>query len=572
MMRSRMRDDRGAIEEYKKAIALDAEYPNAHNNLGLIYLETGNLGGAIAEFREAKRLSPDDPEFRQNLGSALMRRDPGAAIVELRELENKFPDFEVCHICLGNGLLWQGDAKGAEAEYRLAIKIDPADPRGHVGLGDIEEKLKNYDAALEEYHAAEKLDAEDADAFKSAGKLLLEKKDFAGAAAELKQAEAVGQSSWEIHELYGKALAGNGQIDLAIAEFKEAVALDARQGQVMSEMAAELEKKGDWLGAMEQYRRGALADASRLSKAQPGEPTPIYEPSPQKQYQEAKARFADHLVELRTAGKKDEAAELEKRVAMLDTSAGTLEKVQEAVQTGDAAIRERRVEDAETAYKEAVTLAEQLPPGDENLITALGRLGNTYGMKQDWDGAEAAFHRQLTIIEKTFGAGNSRSTEPLFFLGRVEGMRKNYVEAANYFSRALDINLKSFGENSTRTADSLRAMAGIYEVQGQYDKAEPFLLRAVKGSEIGAGPDNNLTLMPLWGLCDMYDRWGKPEKSQPCWHRATGIMEKQVGVDSPQLAQSLTNEAGALRKLGRNGEAQELEERVVKIQKTAAVQ
>jgi tetratricopeptide (TPR) repeat protein len=502
-----------------------------------------------------------------------MRQEPRTAVKEFREMEKRFPDFEICHVCLGHGLAWDNDLKGAEEEFRKAIKLDPSDANPHAGLGDIRVKEKNFDAALEEYRIAERLDPSDPDAFKSAGKVLLEeKKDFAGAAAELKQAESVGQSNWEVHELYGKALAGNGQGDLAIAEFKEAVALDPRQGQVMSEIAVELEKKGDWAGALEQYRRGADADENRISKVQPGESAWFYDPSPRKQYTEAKARFADHLVALRTAGKKDEAAELEKRVAMMGAAAGTVEKVQEAMHAGDDAMHQHHAEEAEKAFKAAVELAENLPPGDENMILALGRLGNAYGMLQKYDDAEAAFHRQLTIIEKTFGPGYPRVTEPLRFLGSIAAGRKKYAEAESYFSRELQVNLGAFGENSTRTADSLRAMAGLYMVQGQWDKAEPYLLRAVKGSEVAGGPDDNLTLVAVWGLCDLYDRWGKPEKSQPCWHRATGIMEKTEGMNSPALKDSLMSEANALRKLGRNGEAQTLEERVVNIQKAAATQ
>jgi hypothetical protein len=132
----------------------------------------------------------------------------------------------------------------------------------------------------------------------------------------------------------------------------------------------------------------------------------------------------------------------------------------------------------------------------------------------------------------------------------------------------LHINASELGAAS----ESLRAMAGLYELQQQWEKAEPYLVRAVKGSEVAAGPDDNMTLVPLWGLCDLYDRWGKPEKSQPCWHRATGIMEKVQGENSPALKDSLMSEANALRKLGRNGEAQALEERVVNIQKAAATQ
>jgi len=109
-------------------------------------------------------------------------------------------------------------------------------------------------------------------------------------------------------------------------------------------------------------------------------------------------------------------------------------------------------------------------------------------------------------------------------------------------------------------------------MQEMYEQAEPYVLRAVKASEISAGPDSDMTGRTVTGLCVLYDRWGKPEKSQACWHRATGILEKLEGVNSPMLKNLLMAEANALRKMGRNDDAQKLEERVADIQKTAAVQ
>jgi tetratricopeptide (TPR) repeat protein len=113
-------------------------------------------------------------------------------------------------------------------------------------------------------------------------------------------------------------------------------------------------------------------------------------------------------------------------------------------------------------------------------------------------------------------------------------------------------------------------MAGLYMAQQSWQKAEPYLVRAVKAVEVANGPDDGLVLVPLWGLCDLYDRMGKADQSQPCWHRATGLMEKQVGENSPNLATSLTNEAKALRRLGRNDEAQKLEQRLAQINRTTA--
>lgn len=106
------------------------------------------------------------------------------------------------------------------------------------------------------------------------------------------------------------------------------------------------------------------------------------------------------------------------RAHMLETSADTLEKVHGNA-ADEQAFKERRFDEAEKSYKETVALAEHLPPGDENLIVALGRLGNAYGMRQDYTDAEAAFHRQLAIIEKTFGPTSQRMTDPLFFLGSI---------------------------------------------------------------------------------------------------------------------------------------------------------
>jgi tetratricopeptide (TPR) repeat protein len=555
-----------AIAEYKKCIAINPNFAGAHANLGHAYQGKNNLAAAIPEFREAKRLHPNDPAIRQDLASALMKVSPGAAIVELQELEQKFPNFEVCHICLGRALAWKGDTKTAEAEFRKANELDPTDPDGHRGLGSIQENQKNYDAALDEYRAAEKINPADSETHEDIGRVLLAKKDSAAAVEELKQAETLSQTSWSAHDLYGQALEANGQIDLAIGEFKEAIALNPTRAYLMTELGGALEKKGDWVGALEQYRTAVLTNEGVRMKAQPGQTFEECGEECNKQYTAAQGRFADYLVSLKSSGRGAEAAELEKRVDQLNSSAGTLQKVQMALHAGDQAFQERKIEDAEKSYKQAVDLAQTLPPGDENLIVALGRLGNAYGMEQKFTEAAATFHQQLALVEKTFGPGSDRSVEPLRFLGQLAAWQKNYKEAEGYLQRALDINLRMSGDNNPMAVESLRALAGLYEAESDWAKAEPYLLRAVKGEEV-ARPD--MILLPLWGLCDLYDRWGKPDKSQPCWHRATGILETQFGHDSPRLADSLNNEAQALRKLGRKDEAESLEERLAKIRRTA---
>jgi tetratricopeptide (TPR) repeat protein len=55
----------------EQALALDASNPDVHGITGVLLMEEGNLGDAIAEYRTAIRLKPDDAVAHGYLGSAL---------------------------------------------------------------------------------------------------------------------------------------------------------------------------------------------------------------------------------------------------------------------------------------------------------------------------------------------------------------------------------------------------------------------------------------------------------------------------------------------------------------------
>jgi tetratricopeptide (TPR) repeat protein len=553
-----------AIPEYKKAIALDPTNTDTHTNLGNAYRAKGQIGLAISEQREAKRLDPNSPIIRENLASVLMSQNPNEAIAELQEMEKLFPESEVCHLCLARGLLWRGDTKAAEAEFQKAIHLDPSDSQPHMSLGEMHEGNKEFDAALGEFRFAEKLDPNGAEKHLAVGRVLLAKNDAAGAIAELQQAEALSASDPSIHDMYGQALLATKQNDLAISEFKEAVAIDPKQSHWMFELASALEKTGDWIGALEQYKKAALTEAGANRDHRPGD-TVYYTSEAEDGYKAAQERFAEHVKALNFAGKTAEAKNLQDRIQVVDNSGDLASKVQMAIQSGDQAATMHKYEDCEKSYKEAVELAEHLPPGDADMIQALKKLGTLYTFQHNYQDAAAVFHRELAIIEKTYGANSERATDPLYSLAGVAYTQKNYVEEENYFARSLDINLKLFGESSERTEDNFRTMSFALTSQKQWAKAEPYLLRAVKAAETRKGTDSYDVMMSLPLLCDLYDSWNRPDKSQPCWHRTVTLMEAQWGQNEPDVASYIDSEANALRQLGRTGEADQLAQRSAKL-------
>lgn len=553
-----------AISEYKKGLALDSTSADTHTNLGNAYRAKGEIALAISEQREAKRLNPNDPVIRQNLASVLMSQNPNEAIAELQETEKLFPDSAVCHLCLAKGLAWRGDSKAAEVEFQKAIDLDPSNPEPHVGLGGMHEEKKEFDAALGEFRLAEKLDPNEAETHLAVGRVLLAKNDAAGAIVELKQAEALSASDPKIHDIYGQALLATKQNDLAISEFKEAVTLDPQQSHSMFELASALEKNGDWIGALEQYKKAALTEAGINRDHRPGQ-TFYYTTEAEEGYKAAQTRFAEHLKALNIAGKTAEAKELQERLQVMDNSGDLATKVQMAIQSGDQSVTMHKYDDGEKSFKEAVELAGHLPPGDANMIEALKKLGVLYEFTHNYQDATATFHRELAIIEKSYGANSERATDPLYSLASVAYAQKNYVEEEGYFSRSLEINLKLFGESSPRTEDNLRTMAFALISQQQWAKAESYLLRAVKADEVREGPDNYNIMMSLPVLCHLYDSWNRPDKSQPCWQRTVTLMEAQWGQNEPDLALYIDSEAKALRQLGRTSEADQLEQRSSKL-------
>jgi tetratricopeptide (TPR) repeat protein len=512
-------------------------------------------------------LDPKNLHVRRNLGAVLLKGNFNAqAVIEFRELEALAPDSEICHLCLGGALYGSSDFKGAEKEYGIAAKLDPSDSQPHIRLGDLHEFQKNYAAALQEYSLALQLDENSAEAHRGAGRVLLAKKDYANAVPELKQAANLEPSVAISHDLYAQALQATGKTDAAIAEFKQSLSLDAKQPEVRLKLAAVLEKKGDWVGSLDQYRRAALA----------GSTVPlgngifrVISPNPRLQYKDAQERFSQHLASLKAAGKSAEAAKLEAGVATTKAGTGITEKIDAAMQAGSNALMQRQWDEAIRNYKHAVELGDKLQPHDGRLAIALGELGRITMGLQNFTEADTLFHRQLKVSEEVYGAQSPMLGEPLQNLGMMAAYQRDSASAKNYLNHALELNEKTYGENSPGVATSLRMMATPYFIENDFAKAEPLMLRAVKIDQTLYGPDGAEALPNLTVLCSIYDKLAKPEKAAPCQGHLLAILEKQYGTDNPILVPTLTSQATALRSLGRNEEAAKLEQRIKTIQATA---
>ncbi|MBF0537323.1 MAG: protein kinase [Nitrospirae bacterium] len=88
-----------AIGEFRKAIEINPEHANAHNNLGNALKDKGQIDEAIVEFRKAIKINPEHANAHGNLGNALEAKGLiDEAIVEFENFMKYAPPHYAGHV------------------------------------------------------------------------------------------------------------------------------------------------------------------------------------------------------------------------------------------------------------------------------------------------------------------------------------------------------------------------------------------------------------------------------------------------------------------------------------------
>src|SRR3989441_7325309 len=129
------RDWAGAELEFKRAIELNPNYPQAHHWYALYLVWTGRTNEGLAEIRRAQELDPLSLPINMTVGWLLCdanRTDEG--IDQLRKTLEMDPAFVAAHIRLGYCYERKGAYDGAIAEYKRIFDLG-AKSLGIAGLG-----------------------------------------------------------------------------------------------------------------------------------------------------------------------------------------------------------------------------------------------------------------------------------------------------------------------------------------------------------------------------------------------------------------------------------------------------
>ncbi len=161
--RQNKQDNLEAQAYFRRALAIDAQYPQATAALAIAVLNAGYLGwsdNAERNFAEALELAQRavalDPRYpNAHLALALIsmwlgRNDRSAA--EFKEAIRLNPSFAAAHAVLGAVLNFQGQSEEGVASVEKGIRLSPSDSRLFIwlsGLAAAHYQLRHYSQAVE---------------------------------------------------------------------------------------------------------------------------------------------------------------------------------------------------------------------------------------------------------------------------------------------------------------------------------------------------------------------------------------------------------------------------------------
>jgi tetratricopeptide (TPR) repeat protein len=216
-------DLEAAIGQFRRALEIDPFFVEAHNSLAISLAAQGRSEEALEHLRRSLEIDPSDVNTRNALGNILADRgEVEAAIENFHKALQIDPASAMTHYNLGRALARRGDSAGAIAHYRKALEIDPFDADTHNNMALLLANRGEFREAFEQLHQAVQVDPGYVKAYFNLGRISAQQGDFAAAVKYFQEALRIKPGIAEIHEGLARALARLGRQREAIYHYEEA--------------------------------------------------------------------------------------------------------------------------------------------------------------------------------------------------------------------------------------------------------------------------------------------------------------------------------------------------------------
>jgi protein O-mannosyl-transferase len=241
---------------YQKTIAANPECWMAHNNLGIIYAESGRFAEAIRHYEAALAIKPDRFEAHNNLG--LMYVNAARWQDALNHFERAVelnPRSHVSYNSIGTILRNAGRDEEAAAYYHKAVDVNPRYTDGYNNLGLALMNLRRHSEAIAAFETALAIEPNDAEAHNNLGVALTDLHRFPEAERHFRRAMEISPKYAAPHDNFGNQLRKMGRLAEAIEQYKKALELVPDSPITLTNLSIALTDTGRFAEAVEHGQR-----------------------------------------------------------------------------------------------------------------------------------------------------------------------------------------------------------------------------------------------------------------------------------------------------------------------------
>jgi tetratricopeptide (TPR) repeat protein len=266
MCHEHLGEDKRAVEDYARAIRLDAACVEAYHRRGLVFARQGEHGRALQDQSRALELSPEHAAAYTARGVARAALgDPGAALGDLdracllapesadcfyqrglvscrlgmygealanlsRALE-RAPDLAPAYLARAGAYLAIDEQEQAMADYDRAAELDPRSAAVYNARGEARAAARDYRGAIKDFERALDIDPSLALALANRGSAYEQLGDYDQAIRDLDRALVLSPGLASAYYSRGMAYGSKGEYDKASRDLNKAVELDPSLGK-----------------------------------------------------------------------------------------------------------------------------------------------------------------------------------------------------------------------------------------------------------------------------------------------------------------------------------------------------
>ena len=243
-----------AIAAYKKAISIDPDDADIYNNMGNALKDQGKLDAAIDAYKKAVSINPESAVAHNNMGITLQERGKlDVAIAAYKKAISINPNSADTYYNMGNALRDQGKLNAAIEAYSKAISINPDYAVAYNNMGNILQEQDKLDAAIEAYNKAVTIKPDYPEAHNNMGNSLQEQGKLGAAIEAYNKAVTIKPDYPEAYNNMGNALKDQGKYEEAINAYGKALSLKPDFAEAYNNMGNALKEQGKYEEAINAY-------------------------------------------------------------------------------------------------------------------------------------------------------------------------------------------------------------------------------------------------------------------------------------------------------------------------------